>query len=175
MRGISVLALVVSLAAAASGWAQPRPGSVDARIAELSAADAATRAFAACYLARMRRDAAPAIPALTRALADATPLNPVSCDEERYVVLTPWRSSPGLEAARALAATGDAGVDALLTSASSTNVDVRRHALTGLTWTSASRLRDAAPVEMLLGALGDRDPDIRATAARLLGRTQRRR
>ncbi len=154
--------------------AAARPPGVPGLIAQLSAPDPESRAIAACGLATRRRDALPALAELTRLLADATPLDPVWCDEDRFVTLTaPWRSAPGVEAARALATLGDAGIDVLLRSVSSPNTDIRRHALRGLSYVRSDRLRGTATVDALLRALRDSDAEVRAGAARLLGRTQR--
>ena len=175
MLRFCAVALVVCLATPVLAQsAAVRPSRVPGLIAQLAAPEPASRAIAACSLATLRRDALPALTELTRLLADATPLDPVWCDEERGVTLTaPWRSAPGVEAARALAALGEPGVDVLLRSVSSPSTDIRRHALRGLTSVRGDRLRDAAAADVLLRALRDSDAEVRASAARLLGRTQR--
>jgi HEAT repeat protein len=175
---ICVMTLVVCLAAAGllaqgSQPAPPRrsPEDIRAQMARLADSDAAVRALAACYLAEMRLDAAPAIETLTRLLADATLIDPVLCGRDigPATVRGPHRSTPGLEAARALAAAGDDGAEALLAAATSPNTATRRHAIRGLTY-----LRDRRSLPVFLEAMRDADPAVRADAARGLGRIPRR-
>ena len=80
-----LLTLVVCLTAASLSAQVPAarppqtPEGVREQIARLSAPDPIARAFAACFLAEMRRDASPALQALRRLLADATPIDPIAC------------------------------------------------------------------------------------------------
>ena len=180
------------------------PEGVRDQIARLSAPDPIARAFAACFLAEMRRDASPALPALKRLLADATPIDPIVCRrdiEGPTTVVALWKSAPGLEAARALAAIGDEGVEALLSAAADRDTSTRRHAVRGLTYVRDTRsepvflttirdadaatreqaarglgqFRDETVVNALLIALKDPAPEVREQAARSLGRVGRRR
>lgn len=203
-----VLALVVCLTAGSAAAQVPatRPPQtaegVREQIARLSAPDPIARAFAACFLAEMRHDAAPAVPALRRLLADATPIDPVVCRRDFpgvTSVLAMWKSAPGLEAARALAAAGDDGVEALIAAASDADTATRRHATRGLTYVrdtrtqsifltairatdtstredaarGLGRFRDDVSIAALLVALNDQAPAVREEAARALGRVGR--
>ena len=203
---IAALICVTTAPAGAQTPAAPRPSQtpegIRDQIVRLSAPDPVSRAFAACYLAEMRGDAAPAVQALTRLLADATAIDPVLCREDTPGAITavaPWKSAPGLEAARALAAVGEEGIEALLSAAAGTGGDVRRHAIHGLLYVrdervrpvlvsairdgdartredaarGLGRFRDGAVVEALLIGLKDQDPAVREASARSLGRTQR--
>lgn len=128
MRAAAVLALSLI---AAPALAQEVP--LQQRIAELSAGDAVTRAFAACYIAQGREPRAPAVDALARLLADATSMNPVWCERDRATtVLATWTTTPGIEAARALSRAGMPGIEALLTASRSSDQATRAHAIHGL-------------------------------------------
>jgi HEAT repeat protein len=180
---ISLATLVVCLLAASAGAAgrppepaaaqrvpQPAPrqtaDDIRAQIAALEAPDPVARAIAACFLARMRLDAIPAIPALTRLLADAAVIDPVICTRDGAVTAqATLTTTPGFEAARALVAAGDEGINTLLAAAVSSNVVVRRHAMRGLTY-----LRDRRTLPIFLDAIRDADAQIRVDAARGLGR-----
>ena len=95
------------------------------QIAALSSPDPGRRAMAACYLSSMGRRAEEAVPALLRLLADGTPITPVNCWSDR--------SSPGLEAARALGSIGSvAAIEPLLEALRSPNPELRRSAASAL-------------------------------------------
>jgi hypothetical protein len=131
MRAAAVLVLVLIAAPALAQDEVP----LQQRIAELSAADATTRAFAACYIAEARDSRAPAVQPLARLLADATTMNPVWCDRDRgraTTVLATWTTTPGIEAARALARSGLPGIEALLAAARSRDAATRGQAIHGL-------------------------------------------
>jgi hypothetical protein len=212
VRVLSVVTLVVCLAAV-RGVSQtivqtrsPQGSSSDLTnpIAALSASDPVDRAFAACRIAESRQDAAAAVTALVRTLPDAATIDPVFCARDEFgavTMLLSRKSAPGLEAARALASLGEAGMNALLTAARSADAATKRHAVHGLTYlrnarttgvflavaadpdpqvrrdaaVGLGRVREPAAVEALLRQLGDRDADVREAAARSLGRAVRRR
>jgi HEAT repeat protein len=95
------------------------------RIAALASPDPARRAIAACQLTSMGRSAEEAVPALLRLLADATPITPVDCWSDR--------TSPGMEAARALGSIRSASaVDPLLDALRSPNAALRAPAARAL-------------------------------------------
>lgn len=174
MRAFVVLmALEVCLAAAATAQIRPpraTPEGIRDQIVALSAADPIARAFAACYLGAMGRRAEEAVPALARALADATPTDPVECRGTSYggpfTFLTGVKSSPGLEAARALGAIrSDTAIAPVLQAVRSANRDLRRNAARAL-----GLLHDARSVDALIVASRDADALVRAEAAAGLGR-----
>jgi HEAT repeat protein len=105
---------------------------------------------------------------LRRLLADATPIDPVVCRRDlpgATTILAMWKSTPGLEAARALAAAGQEGEDALIAAAADADTATRRHAMRGLTY-----IRDARTQSIFLAAIRDADTSTRGDAARGLGR-----
>ena len=131
MRAAAAVAVALWLSAAPALAQDQTP--LAQRIAELSAADATTRAFAACHIAEARESRAPAVQPLARLLADATTMNPVWCQRDRATtVLATWTTTPGLEAARALARAGVPGIEALLTAARSSDAATRGQAIHGL-------------------------------------------
>lgn len=137
-------------------------------MARLSAADAAARAQAACYLGAMALDALPALAPLRRLLADATPIAPVVCAADSlipFVNLPSGQSTPGYAAARALLMLGNTGRDALIADATHRDAAVRRHVIRALL-----HLRDARTQDIFLAAITDVDPAVRADAARGLRR-----
>jgi HEAT repeat protein len=175
VKHLSLATLVVCLLAG-TAFAQQRspqpprqtPEDIRAQVAALGATDPVTRAFAACFLARMGLDAIPAIPALTRMLADATVIDPVICSADGAVTAqATLTTTPGFEAGRALLAAGDDGIDALLAAAASPEIAVRRHAIRAL-----RGLRDSRTLPIFLSGIRDADPQIRADSARGLGRTR---
>jgi HEAT repeat protein len=208
---VPALMLVVCLTASSGATQTVRTGSplgspatVADRIAALAASDPVARAFAACELGLLRHDAAPALAALIQLLPDAAPIDPVFCGRDEFgpiTMLTSRRSAPGLEAARALAAIGAAGVEPLLNAARGDEAGARRHAVHALTAVRDSRVaplfvavstdpdpqvrrdaalglgrfRDAAAVAALVRALEDTDATVREAAARSLGRAVRNR
>src|SRR5688572_30670437 len=104
------------VASAKADQVRPRstPEAIQAQITALSGSDPVRRAMAACYLGAMGRRAEAAVPALLRLLADGTPITPVDCWSDR--------SSPGFEAARALASIrSEAAIEPLLEALRSPN------------------------------------------------------
>ena len=125
---VCLLTALPASASAAAGQ-QPRfrstPEGVGDQIAALASPDPSARAMAACYLATWGRRADAAVPALLRLLADATPITPVQCWSDR--------STPGLEAARALGNIGSvAAIEPLLEALRSPNPELRRSAARAL-------------------------------------------
>ena len=116
------LLVALEVCLVAPGFAQER---LQSDIALLSSADTATRALAACRIASRGRDAEAAVPALLRLLADGTSITPVDCWSDR--------TTPGLEAARALGAIrSDAAIEPLLEALRSPNPELRRTAARAL-------------------------------------------
>jgi HEAT repeat protein len=144
------------------------PAAINEQVAGLSATDPAARALAACYLGGMGRRAATAVPALTRLLADATSIDPVACHGGAF-----WasnfngrtKSSPGLEASRALGLIGEASLDSLLPAVGQSNPVIRRHVAHAL-----GMIRHERSMTPLLTLAKDSDTQVRAEAASGLGR-----
>jgi HEAT repeat protein len=123
------VALEVCLVAGVFGVAvtlvEAQATAIGDRIAALASPDPSKRAIAACQLSSMGRSAEEAVPALLRLLADATPIAPVNCWSDR--------TSPGLEAARALGSIRSAtAVEPLLEALRSPNPTLRSTAARAL-------------------------------------------
>jgi HEAT repeat protein len=135
-------------------------------IAKLRAADPGARASAACELEKLGSGARSAIPALVERLADASPVDPKVCGEDRNY----WRkdheqlTSPGEEAAAALVAIGTSSLQPLVGAAQAPQWIARRNAVWAL-----GALDDSRGVKPALTALKDTEPPVRATAAWALG------
>jgi HEAT repeat protein len=144
------------------------PAAIKEQTAGLSASDPAARALAACHLGGMGRRAATAVPALMRLLADATPVDWIACHSGAF-----WtsnfndrtKSSPGLEASRALGLIGEASLDSLLQMTGQSNPVVRRHVAHAL-----GMIRHERSLPPLLTMAKDADAQVRAEAAVGLGR-----
>jgi HEAT repeat protein len=141
------------------------PEDVNALVAQLRAADPAQRVAAACELQRLGSAANAAIPALVERLADASPVDPKVCREDR----TWWKNierqtTPGEEAAAALVAIGSASFQPLVTAARAPQWVARRNAVWAL-----GALDDERAVSTVLTALKDTEPPVRETAAWALG------
>jgi HEAT repeat protein len=169
---VIVVALMLAAAVAAQTRDVPRqtPEAVAQQTRALSAPDPIDRAFAACFLAGMGRRAAPAVPALAALLGDTAEIDPVVCRGGVGTVgptsiVTLEKSSPGIEAARALGAIGEAAVDRLLEGFASPDADVRYHAARGL-----ALVRDARATDALTAGVGDADARVRSEVALGLGR-----
>jgi HEAT repeat protein len=133
----------------------------------LESADPAERAGAACALGEMRQRAAAAIPALIKMLSDDTPTQRVYCGEGRsfrggFKELE--KSSPGEQAAWALANIGEQAVAPLIVAVKSDDWRVRRNATCAL-----GVIMDARTVDAVLAAVGDQDWRVREKAAWALG------
>jgi HEAT repeat protein len=143
------------------------PDDVNALVARLRAAEPAQRVTAACELQRLGSAAKPAIPALIERLADASPVDPKVCREDR----TWWKNanieqktSPGEEAAAALVAIGSASFQPLVAATRDAQWVARRNAVWAL-----GALDDERAVPTVLTALKDAEPPVRETAAWALG------
>ena len=129
---------------------------------DLGAPEPAARTRAACELRELGSQAAPAIPALVRLLADGAPVDPAVCQ------LQWWRNneltSPGEQAASALVAIGSRSFDPLLGALKSAAWIARRNAAWAL-----GALDDRRAVGALVGALKDSESPVRGHAAWALG------
>lgn len=157
-------------AAALNGWRRAsvrhlaQAGAVRDLVAQLSAGDAAARTKAACDLRKREDEAAPAIDALIGLLADDAPV-------ERSVCGDRWRrgnidipTTPGEQAAAALASIGSRSLDPLLKATKHASGVARKNAAWAL-----GALDDSRAVSALVAALKDSDAGVRKQAAWALG------
>ncbi|MGH9330590.1 MAG: HEAT repeat domain-containing protein [Vicinamibacterales bacterium] len=142
------------------------PQDVTGLIAKLRAADPAARASAACELEKLGTGARTAIPALVERLADASPVDPKVCGEDRNYWKKDYeqQTSPGEEAAAALVAIGTSSLQPLVGAARAPQWVARRNAVWAL-----GALDDERGVTPVLAALKDSEPPVRAIAAWALG------
>jgi HEAT repeat protein len=168
-----------------------KPGiSVQDLVDSLSSPSAETRSFAARQLGGMGQWAASSIPRLAALLADtAWQQEAIPLELDSITVQKPL--APGYEAARSLSCIGAQGLDELKKNARVSSALVRQRAVFGLGCTGAAAmfpllkdaLKDAEPgvrvcaawgmrkegaTDALIGALKDRDGDVRTYAAATL-------
>jgi HEAT repeat protein len=132
-------------------------------IVELSAPDPVARARAACGLRDLGDEAADAIPALTRLLADGAPVAGSACPRRWHGGASDL-TSPGEQAAAALAAIGSRAVAPVLAALANDVWIARRNAAWAL-----GALDDPRAVSALVEAMRDREAPVRAQAAWALG------
>lgn len=147
-------------------------------VERLSAADASARAEAACELGRRGAAAAPAVGALAALLPDALPVGPVECGMSPWLRRTlearpeQWRrfeTSPGREAARALARIGRPALEPLLAALRAPSPQARGHAAFGI-GELAPREGRAEALGRLSLAVKDEDAFVREASIRALGK-----
>ncbi len=178
------LAGPLALLAAAMVLAGPLAGETSLRllIERLSSADAAARAEAACKLGQTGAAATPAVGGLVALLPDALRIGPVECGMSpwlrRMLEAKPeeWRrfeTSPGREAARALARIGRPALDPLLAALSAASPHARVHAAFAV---GEMEPRDgrAQAVGRLMLAVKDDDAGVREASVRALGNIDER-
>jgi HEAT repeat protein len=151
-----------------------RRDTIASLIAQLDSPVPAARALVACALAERKADAAPAVASLVALLDDDAPVSPYVCREEW------WRNdegldfgrdgrpaeptSPGQEAARALARIGTASFDPVLRVLPSGG----NHARANAAWILGA-LRDERAVAPLIAQAGDTTATVREHVAWSLG------
>ena len=146
--------------AAAAPLATMRHDTVASLIAQLDSPVPAARALVACALAERKADAAPAVASLVALLDDDAPVSPYVCREEWWMnddapdVAGRWQpvepTTPGQEAARALARIGTVAFDPVLRVLPGGGGHARRNAA----WVLGA-LRDERAVAPLVAQLGD--------------------
>jgi HEAT repeat protein len=144
------------------------PAAINEQIAALSSPDPAARALAACYLGGMGRRASAAVPALMRLLSEATSIDPIACQGDAFWAMSftgRMKSSPGLEAARALGFIGETALEPLLQVVGQDNPVVRRHVAHALGF-----IRTESSLTAVLRLAKDPDASVRGEAAAGLGR-----
>ncbi len=147
-----------------------RTQPVESLVPQLASPVAAARALVACALRERRAAAAPAITGLVALLDDASPVDPAACGEQPWRWTHEWDrepTTPGQEAARALAAIGIAAFEPVVAVVASGGDHARRNA----TW-ALGALQDARAVPALVGRLRDASGAVREQAAWALGAIQ---
>jgi HEAT repeat protein len=181
----SAARVVMGVAAALGAFASaPRTAADDAAlrplVERLSSPDASARAEAACELGRRGKSAAGAVDALTALLPDGVSVGPVECGMSPWLRKQleahpeDWRrfeTSPGREAAQALARVGRPALRPLMTALAAASPQARAHAAYGLGEMDAKEGRAEALPRLIQTA---RDPDerVREAVARALGEIQ---
>ena len=172
-------AVSLALVTAAVVPARPLAGETSLRplVERLSAADASARAEAACDLGRKGAAAAPAVDALVALLPDALLVGPVECGMSpwlrRVLEAKPdeWRryeTSPGREAARALARIGRPALQPLVAALAAESPRARAHAAFAIGEMEPREGR-AEALGRLMQALKDDDLGVREACVRALG------
>jgi HEAT repeat protein len=141
-------------------------------VTRLRDADPRTRTLAACELQRLGSASRPVIAALVERLADASPVDPKVCGQDRHYWSKDFeqQTTPGEEAAAALVAIGTDSLASLVTASSALQWVARRNAVWAL-----GALDDARGAPAVLAALQDREPPVRRSAAWALGTIRDRR
>jgi hypothetical protein len=132
-------------------WSQQLTG-------EFSSPDPKARAYTALAWGKKRAQGAPAIPFLVKMLGDLTPLEWSNTNRRDY------RTSPGKEAAFALAQIGPAAFEPLMAAMKSESCWARGYAARGL-----GRLKDPRALVPLIAALKDEFVNVWESAALGLG------
>jgi len=169
----------LAVLAAASLVARPLAGESSLRllIDRLASTDASIRAEAACELGRKGRAAAGAVDALAALLPDALRIGPVECGMSpwlwRMLEARPeeWRrfeTSPGREAARALARIGRPALQPLLAAFSAPSPRARAHAAFAIGEMEPRDGRSEALPRLMI-AVKDEDDAVRDACVRALG------
>jgi len=143
----------------------------------LTSADASARAEAACELGRKGAEAASAVNALAALLPDGLKVGPIECGMSpwlrKHLESRPeeWRrfeTSPGREAARALARIGRPGLGPLMTALSAPSPQARAHAAFGIGEMEAKD-GQAEALGRLMQAVKDDDAGVREAVVKALG------
>jgi HEAT repeat protein len=167
LAGLCVAAVML-LTASAAWAAQPAQASAErsARelVADLDSVEAAVRARAACGLRDLGDRAADAIQSLVKLLADGSPVDGNVCPRRWWRGGANDMTSPGEQAAAALAAIGSRSFQPVLNALKSDAWIARRNAA----WTLGA-LDDDRAVAALVEALRDREAPVRDQAAWALG------
>jgi HEAT repeat protein len=159
-------AFVILFTAMLSATPQRRPELANARalIADLDAADPVARAKAACGLRDLGDAAADAMVPLTKLLADGSPVDARVCGRRWWRGGSEDVTTPGEQAASALASVGSSAIPALLGALKHDAWIARRNAAWAL-----GAIDDRRAVDPLIQTLRDREPAVREQAAWALG------
>lgn len=164
--------VLITLCGIQFGHAQPKipkeripsniPATIKQEIERLYSSDPAERGKSAFVLKRMGKKAKPAIPFLVDILSDESPLIVTSIPPSRL------NTSPGQEAAKALARIGRAGQNALITALKDDNPDVRGNVVRGLAMVEGMRA-----LSLLRTTLGDKNAKVRIQVIEALAETEK--
>jgi HEAT repeat protein len=164
----SLCVALTLLPVAASGTAAQPQSNADRNarefIADLDSADAAVRARAACGLRDLGDRAADALQVLVKLLADGSPVDGSTCARRWWRGSANDPTTPGEQAAGALAAIGSRAFQPVVNALKSDAWIARRNAA----WTLGA-LDDSRAVPALVDALRDREAAVREQAAWALG------
>jgi HEAT repeat protein len=157
---------VILFTAMLAATPQRRPEQANARalIADLDAADPVARAKAACGLRDLGDAAADAVVQLTKLLADGSPVDARVCGRRWWRGGAEDVTTPGEQAASALASVGSSAIPALLGALKHDAWIARRNAAWAL-----GAIDDRRAVDPLIQTLRDREPAVREQAAWALG------
>jgi len=140
--------------------------SLESLMQALSSDDAAARAEAACRIGRLGFRAKGAVTALVELLSDASAVEDIDCDHRGWHNSAGrWETSPGRQAARALADIGNRSFDPLVLALDGSSWVARKNAAFAL-----GRLENERAVAPLAALFGDAMPAVREQAAWALGR-----
>ena len=158
-------------AAEALGMLKQSGGESSMSMNALHSSNPTERAIAACSLGRL--GAIEAIPALINILGDDTPIRPMKCwDSGNWspALHTFKQSSPGEQAAIALASLSQSAVEPLVAALGNGNSSVRRNAAWAIGEVRGGLgTNRTAAVEPLIATLSDEDSWVRVAAAFSLG------
>ena len=164
-RALAALVLLHATATPALPAMQVQPErGVRELSAELDAVDAAVRARAACALRELGDRAADALPSLVKLLADGSPVEGSVCSRRWWRGGPNDLTSPGEQAAAALAAIGSRSFQPVANALKSDAWIARRNAA----WTLGALDDDRAAV-LLVDTMRDREAAVREQAAWALG------
>jgi HEAT repeat protein len=138
--------------------------SVAELTAQLASTDVVSRTRAACQLKEIGNEAEPALNALLAMLADGTPVPRSVCGERWRRGDSPMPTSPGEQAASALAEIGSPALAPLMRTLKHTSWTARRNAAWAL-----GAIDDHRAVTALIGALKDNEATVREQVAWALG------
>lgn len=130
------------------------------QIQDLSSVDPKVRARAACHLKEMGKRAEDAVPILLRMLGDSDRAHIVDCSSDKSSLI---ESSPGFEAAKALAVIGKIAVPELSALIGDRNPHARKNAVFAL-----GIINDRQTITPLIQATTDEDWQVRDQAFRSL-------
>jgi HEAT repeat protein len=165
MRRRTFIAIAaIALASAGSATLARQAGDVRGLVADLGAADPGARAKAACGLREQGDRAAGAIPDLVKLLADAAPVEGPICGRQWRHADLHQTTTPGEEAAAALAAIGSTAFVPVVGALRGMLWVARRNAA----WTLGV-LDDRRAVTPLIETLRDTEAPVRERAAWALG------
>jgi HEAT repeat protein len=135
-------------------------GPLQEAIEALDSIDPVERARATCPLAKMKEEAAPAVPKLVELLGDAAPIRDFACKEKGGSWRETDSTTPGREAAKTLSRIGEVAVGPLVSALENGDTATRANAAFAM-----QMVPDPRVIDPLLRALGDHAALVREEAA----------